>query len=256
MIGDLFSVALYNPLYNGLIFLISVVPYADVGIAVIILTIAVRFFLLPLSMKAVKTQALVRGLESDLSQLREKFKDNKQEQARRTMELYREKGINPFSSFLLLFIQIPIIFALYWVFFRGGLPVVNLDILYSFISVPDRINTQFIGLIDILERNAPLAILAGVTQFFQIKLSMPKRKKLKSKTPSLKEDLARSFSFQMRYVLPVIVVVIAYVISAAVALYWTVSNIVSIAQELFVLKRLRQQKESESQTQTKEQIKA
>lgn len=249
MIGDIFSVVLYNPLYNGLVFLISVVPFADVGIAVVILTIAVRFILLPLSMKAVKTQALVRSMESELSQLREKFKDNRQEQARHTMELYKEKGINPFSSFLLLFIQIPIIFALYWVFFRGGLPEINLEILYSFVSEPEEINTQFLGVIDILERNAPLALLAGITQFFQIRLSMPKRKK-RVDNPTLKDDLARSFSFQMRYVLPVIVVVIAYVISAAVALYWTVSNIVSIAQELFVLKRLRQQKKKEVQQKT------
>jgi len=238
MIRDLFYTILFEPLYNGLIFLISIVPYADVGIAVILLTVIVKIILLPLSIKAVKTQVLVKELDPELQGIREKYKNNKQEQAQKTMALYREKGINPFSSFLLLLIQIPIILALYWVFFRGGLPLINEEFLYSFVSVPDMVNMEFLGLIEVSGRSIFLALLAGITQFFQVRLTLPKMKPRKE-NPTFKEDLARSFQMQMKYVLPVIVVVISYTISAAVALYWATSNIFAIGQELLIIRRIR-----------------
>jgi|TARA_Y100000310_G_scaffold122869_2_gene121611 YidC/Oxa1 family membrane protein insertase len=242
---ELFNTLIFDPLYNGLIFLVSVVPFADVGIAVILLTILVRIILFPLSLKATRTQMLVRGLEPELTKIKEKYKKDKQEQAKQTMALYKEKKINPFSSFLFIFIQIPIILGLYWVFFRGGLPEVNVDILYSFISTPELINMEFLGLVDVSERNIILALLAGITQFFQAKLSLPPLKK-RSQNPSLKDDLARSFHMQMRYILPIIVVVIAYTISAAIAIYWTTSNLFSIGQEIFVRHQMKKEKEKQS----------
>jgi len=75
--------------------------------------------------------------------------------------------------------------------------------------------------------------MAGVTQFFQTKLALPPMKP-KSDTPSLKDDLARSFNVQMRYILPVVVFAIAYTISAAIAIYWTTSNLFAIGQEIYV----------------------
>ena len=61
----------------------------------------------------------MRAIAPHVEKLKEKHKDNKQEQARKTMELYKEHGINPFSGCLLVLIQLPIIFALYFVFFKG-----------------------------------------------------------------------------------------------------------------------------------------
>lgn len=239
MISNFFSVAFYNPLYNGLVFLISVVPYADVGIAVILLTVFVKLILFPVSIKAVKTQLSMRKLEPELKKIKEKYKKDKQELARQTMALYKENEVNPFSSILLIFIQIPIIFALYWVFFKGGLPSINTDILYSFISEPSVVNMNFLGLIEVSEKNVILALFAGITQYFQIKLSLPPMKERPEK-PSLKDDLARSFNIQMRYVMPFIVFFISYAISAAIALYWTTSNLFSIGQEIFVRRKIKE----------------
>jgi membrane protein insertase Oxa1/YidC/SpoIIIJ len=61
---------------------------------------------------------------------------------------------------------------------------------------------------------------------------------------SLKEDLARSFHIQMRYVMPIIVFGIAYAISAAVALYWTTSNLFAIGQEIYVRRKIKNRNES------------
>ena len=239
MISNFFTNAVYNPLYNGLVFLINTVPYADVGIAVILLTIFVKFILFPLSIKAVRTQLSMRKLEPELKKIKEKHKKDQQELARQTMALYKENGVNPFSSILLIFIQIPIIFGLYWVFFKGGLPVINTDILYSFVKEPSLVNMNFLGLVEVSERSAILAIFAGITQYFQIKLSLPPMKERPDK-PSIKDDLARSFNIQMRYVMPFIVFFVSYAISAAIALYWTTSNLFSIGQEIFVRRNIRE----------------
>ena len=241
MIGSIFNAFFYNPLYNGLVFLISIIPFADVGLAIIALTILVKLLLFPLSKKAVRTQLLMKELEPELNTLKEKYKNDKQQQARKVMDLYKEKGVNPFSGIALIFIQIPIIFALYWVFFRGGLPEVNESILYAFVSVPPTVNMIFIGLVDMSGKSLVLAALAGITQYFQIKITLPPLKSRNS-NPTLKEDLARSFQLQMRYILPVFVLVFSYIISAAVALYWLTSNIFAIGQEIVVRKKLGKSK--------------
>jgi len=240
MIVDLFNAVLYNPLYNGLIFLIEVVPYADVGLAVIALTVIVKLILFPLSIKAVRTQMVMKKLEKPLKELKEKYKKDPQELARKTMEIYRKEGLNPFSSILLLFIQIPIILALYWVFYSGGLPEINTEILYSFLETPAIVNMNFLGLVDMGGRSAIFALLAGVTQFFQARYSLPDIAPRKDDA-SMKEDLMRSMQIQMKYVLPIIVVVIAYTLSAAIALYWFTSNLFSIGQELYMRKNVKNQ---------------
>jgi YidC/Oxa1 family membrane protein insertase len=234
----LFHTFFYNPLYNGLVFLIDIVPFADVGIAIILLTVIVKLILFPLSKKAVRTQIVMRQVEPELKKLKEKYKD-KQEQARQVMQLYKEKGINPFSGVLLILIQLPIIFALYWVFFKGGLPEIDSSILYSFIRAPQNININFIDLIDMSGRSFILAALAGISQYFQIKLSLPPMKE-RELTASLKDDLARSFQLQMRYVLPLFIFGFSYYISAAVALYWVTSNIFAIGQEVVIRRKFKE----------------
>ncbi len=243
MISSLFSSFVYNPLYNGLIFFVGNVPYADVGIAVILLTIIVKVVLLPLAHIAIRSQIVMNAIKPELEAIRAKYKDNKQEQAKQTMSLYKDKKINPFAMIIPLFIQIPIIFGLYWVFFKGGLPNVNTDILYSFITIPDVINMQFIGLVDVGGKSLVMAILAGITQYIHTKISFPKLD-TKNKEKSFKNDLAKSMHIQMRYVLPIIVGVISYTISAAIALYWTTSNIFAILQEVFIRKRMLREADS------------
>lgn len=243
MASFLFHTVLYNPFYNGLIFLISIIPRGDVGVAVILLTIVVKLALFSLSYKSIQTQIKIKELEPALRAIKEKHKDDKQEQALKTMALYKEKKVNPFSSFLVILIQIPVILALYLVFSRGGLPTINHAILYSFIPAPAVISTRFLGLIDIFHKSLILAVLAGVSQFFQAKLLIPAREKQPpGSASSLGDDFAHSMQLQMKYVLPAMIGFIAYRLAAAVALYWTVSNVFAIGQEMFVGRRMRMRK--------------
>lgn len=240
MISSVFNTFFYNPLYNSLVFFITIVPFADVGLAIILLTVLVKLILFPISKKSVRTQFLMRKIEPEVKQVRKQYEKNKQEQARKVMELYKKHNVNPFSGILLLFIQLPIIFALYWVFYRGGLPELNIEILYSFIPRPENINMLFLGIIDMAGRSFPIALLAGVTQYFQIKLSLPPQKP-RGEGATLQEDFARSFQMQMRYFLPLFVIGFSYFISSAIALYWLTSNMFAIGQELVIRREFKRE---------------
>lgn len=239
MISNLFHTFFYDPIYNGLIFLMSSFSWMDLGVAVILITVLVKLILFPLTKSSIKTQIKIKEIEPQMEEIKEKYKDNKEELAKQTMEVYSKNQINPFASFFLVLIQLPILFALYFVFLKGGLPDVNFDILYSFIDAPKHIdNIRFLGLIDMTEKNLLLAILAGVSQFFQIKLVMPKLKE-KSKKDSMKDDLVRNMQLQMKYIMPVFIFFIAYGLLSVVALYWVTSNLFMIGQELYVRKSIR-----------------
>ncbi|MFT5352783.1 MAG: YidC/Oxa1 family membrane protein insertase [Candidatus Paceibacteria bacterium] len=237
---ELFNNLFFEPLYNGLVFLVGVIPGGNVGVAVIILTVIVKFILFPLSIKAVRTQAKMKVVQKPLEDIRKKYDKDREAMGKAMLALYKEHKINPFSSFFLILLQIPVIFALYWVFLRGGLPNINMDILYSFISVPAEVSMHFLGSINVGEsKSVLLALLAAGTQFYQAKFSFPKIEEPKDGEKSLKNDMMKGMSFQIKYILPVIIFFISYTLVSAVALYWTVSNLFAIGQELYVRKNIK-----------------
>ncbi|MEX0934758.1 MAG: YidC/Oxa1 family membrane protein insertase [Candidatus Paceibacterota bacterium] len=233
MIKAIFSTIIYDPIYNALVLLLDLLPWADIGVVVIILTLIIKFILSPLSIKAVKTQLAVKEIEPDVKKIREKYKDDRETQAMKMMELYKEKGVKPFSGFLVLLLQIPIILGLYWVILKGGFPIVDESILYSFIPTPENINMVFLGLVTVSSGSIILALLTGVSQFFQMQLALPKDDDDKD-DDSLKAGMMRSMKTQMRYIFPLFVAFFAYKLTAAIALYWITSNLFHIGQELYV----------------------
>lgn len=221
-------------MYNGLVFLMDILPGADAGIAIIILTVIVKLILFPLSKKSVQTQLKMRKLEPAMKEIKEKYKD-KQEQAKKTMEFYKKEGVNPFAGFLLILIQLPIIFALYKVFYSSGLPAISTELLYSFVKIPESVNINFLGLVNIAGKSIVLALIAGITTYLQVRFSMPVvPKKSPDGKRSFQEDFARSMSIQMKYIFPVIAFFISWSISGAIALYWITSNLFAIGQELVI----------------------
>lgn len=224
----------FDPLYNALALLFRMLPWADAGIIVILLTILVRLIIFPLSRKAVLTQVKMGELGPDLARIKEQYKDKAEEQARMTLALYKEKGVNPFSGILVIIIQIPIILALYQIFLH--FPEVNYAPLYSFIAAPEHINTTFLGFLDITAKSVTLAFLAAVSTFFQFQLSM--KGQTKPKGNSFGDNLTRSMQTQMKYFFPVIVFFISYNISGVIALYWLTTNLFSIAQEVFIRRKV------------------
>ena len=239
-IVDWFNAIIYEPLYNGLIFVMDILPVSDAGIAVIVFTVIVKLILFPLSRKAVRTQMLMKELEPELKEIKERNTDDRQKQAEEMMAFYREKELNPFSSIFLILIQLPIIIALYHIFLNAGLPEINTDLLYSFVAAPDTITTDLFGLsfLTVSGKSWVLALGAAISGFFQIRYSMPPMKAKTSGQPNLKEDLARSMQVQMRYVFPVIIFFIAWQISGAIALYWLTSNLFTVGQEIVIRKQM------------------
>lgn len=233
----IFHTIFFEPLYNALVFLSGVIPGHDLGLAVIVLTILVRLILFPLQHRMSKTQFKMKMLEPELKKIKEETKEDRAEQAKKTMELYRQHGVNPFFGIVALIIQLPILLALFWVFKESF--DFDPDLIYSFITPPGTVNTHLFGLFDVAGRNAGLAVLTGVTQFFQMRYALPPTPPAEKsgKNSSFRSDLARSFSVQMRYVFPVLVVFIALSLPGAIALYWVTSNLFALGHELFVKRR-------------------
>lgn len=230
----LYHTFFYDPLYNALIILFKAFPWADAGVVVVILTVLVRLILYPLSRKAVLTQVKMAEIAPELNAIKEKYKNNTEEQARRTLALYKEKKVNPFSGIFVIIIQIPIILALYQIFLH--LPEVNKTLLYSFITSPEIINMTFLGLLDVGGKSAGIAVLAGISTYFQFYVSAKGQKAPEGN--SFGDNLAKSMQKQMKYVFPVIMTLISYQVSGVVGLYFLTTNLFSIAQELFVRRKL------------------
>lgn len=228
----------FDPVYNTLIFFIDVLPNADVGVAIICAVVLIKVVLLPLSLKAARTQLAMRVLEPKLEKLKIEYKDNKEMQAVKTMELFREAKVNPFSSIGLLFLQIPFFIAIYLTVYSGGgvkLPEINVALLYSFIPNPEVVNMYFLGMLDITGKSVILAVIAGVTQYIHTSLTLPVlAPRDPNALPDFKQDFTRSLHIQMKYVMPVIIIVVSYTLNAAIALYFVVSNLMQIAQEYIV----------------------
>jgi len=231
--SNIWNIVLYKPLLNVLAFLVSIVPGGDVGIAVIILTLIVKFALFPLSQRSIDSQIKMNSLAPELKKIKESGA-SKEEQAKQTFELYKQNKTNPFSGCLLVLIQIPIIFALYYVFLNG----INLEsgMLYSFIQAPEKINMIFLGILDLTQKSLVLAILAGISQYFQA-LLMPKQVFSEKGNNSFQENFTKSMQTQMKYIFPLIVTFFAYSVSGAVALYWITSNIFAIGQQIYANKK-------------------
>lgn len=222
------------PFYNGFILLMNLLPFFDAGVIIIIFTIIIKFALLPLSIKASKAQLEMKKTEKDLQLIKEKYKD-KEEQSRKTMEYYKEHGINPFASFFILIIQLPILIGLYRVFLKSGLPLINVAMLYSFISAPTLINMVFLNLINISEKSLTLAVIAGITTYFQI--SLANAATAPASEGVTQNDIAKAMQMQMKYFFPIMMTFIAYTISSAIALYLITSNVFAICQEIYIRKK-------------------
>lgn len=237
MLG-LYNDFIHEPIYNALVFLVGLAPGGDVGVAIILLTILIKLVLLPLSIGAIKSQIVMREIDPELKRLREKYKGNQEELSKRMMALFKEKKVNPLASLFTLLLQIPIVIGLYNVFLHEGNGAAFDPVgLYSFIHLPPEVSFSFLGLVDLTGRSITLAVIVLVTQFLYARM-LTLTPSAPAERGSFQGDFQRSMQLQMRYVFPILMGGIAYAVSAAVALYFVVSNVFAIGQELFV-KKLR-----------------
>jgi len=244
--GLIWTSGFYQPIYNVLIFLASIAPGNDLGIAIILLTILIRTILLIPSHKAMKSQRRMQELQPKLNKLKEKYKDNQEMIAKETMALWKEHKVNPMGSCLPLLIQFPFLIAIFYVV-QTGLNPDNAYLLYGSLkefSIAS-INVNFLGILNLKEINAfVLPIIVGGLQFLQMKLAMMRTKKLTDSDKNSKKDKKKKGTEMemanqvMIYIMPVMIALFTASVPAGVGLYWSASTVYGIAQQFVVNKQV------------------
>jgi len=233
----LFNELLYRPLLNLLFFIYNNV-FSDLGLAIILLTIIIRFVLLPLFYKSAKDQTILQSLAPRVREIQKTHKENKEKQVQEIMSVYREHKVSPFSGILLLLIQLPILIALYKVFLKGFSSEVFAQ-LYSFVPAPETVHSLFLGFIDLNENSLLLVIVAALFQYLQSYFLMRVARQSSSGDQKDKTALfAEKLSKQMVFVGPLLTLVILYSLPSAVALYWLTTSAFSVVQQLIINKKI------------------
>lgn len=230
---------IYRPLLNSLVFIYSFLPYQDLGLAILTLTFIVRLALHPAVVQTIRSQQAMLILQPKLKEIQARFKNNKEEQARETMALYKREGVHPLSGCLPILIQLPILIGLYQVFLKG-IQLQDPSLLYSFVPPIAAFNPISLGVFNLTGHSAILAVAAGLSQFLQAYfLPTPNMD-----TKSGGSDFNRMLKWQTTYFFPIIIAGISWSLPSALAFYWTVFNLLAIVQQLWIQKRLSHDRNS------------
>ncbi len=217
----MFKIFLIDPLHKALFLFYNTIAFQDLGAAIILLTFLIRLILFPLFYKSAKNQIILQRLQPEIQKIQHDHKDNKEKQAQAVMELYKTHKVNPFSSFLVILVQLPILIALYRVF------------LGDFSNV----HTLFLGLIDLKSRSILIVSLAAITQYFQGVLTLPKPPVGGEKNREL--SAAERMGKQMVYFGPIFTVLVLWNLPSAIGLYWLATSVFSVVQQIYINKTVK-----------------
>jgi len=237
---EFFTEFLYRPLFNALAWLYQNVAFQDLGVAIILLTLVIRFVLFPLFQKTVEHQQVTQNLQPEIKKIQKKYKDDKETQAKHIMDLYGKHKVNPMTPLIALAIQLPVIFVLYRIFING-FSNGALDLLYPSIHLPAVPTQTFLGILDLTQPSIILAVVAAIFQYIQGALSLRKKKKDKGDQPSKAEKIGK----KMVMFMPAITLAILSNLPAAVGIYWTTTTIFSIFQQALVARSLNKEGQNE-----------
>ncbi|HOM77733.1 MAG TPA: YidC/Oxa1 family membrane protein insertase [bacterium] len=239
MLGAIWQTIFVTPLFNLLVGLYRL-SGASLGLAIILLTIIIRAALLPVMLPSAKNMKKQQDLKPELDKIREKFKYDKQKQAEKQMELFKQHGINPASGCLTQIITILVLFALFGVIRQFTLAE-NMEEINSLLYFPflrftgdALVNTRFLYMD--LSKPDPyfvLAILSGVIQFIASKMTMPfsaMGEKIAKKTPEQTDDIAFNMQKQMLYTMPIMNVIVGVTLPSGVVLYILTAAVFSVLQ--------------------------
>lgn len=239
----MFNTLFLQPIYNTVLFFINIIPSHDIGIAIILTTLLVKIILLPLNLSSQRSTYLMKEVQIEIEEIKVKYKDDKKKLTEETMALYKKKKINPFSSILTLIIQIPVFFALYFVF-RDGV-IFKENLIYSFIHFPVSLKHLAFGFMDLTQKYWFLGVLTGITMYIFSKRQADAFKSVKedkNAEPSFKTVFAKNMQMQMTYFLPVISGISAAMFPAVIGLYWVTNNILNIFQDIYIKRKLNIEK--------------
>lgn len=179
------------------------------GLAIILLTFGIRLVLYPLTLSQTRSMVAMRALQPKMQELQRKYKDKPQEYQKRMMELYKEHGVNPLGGCLPMLVQLPFLWALFWV-------------LREF---PEGLDPHFLVWNLAEAASEPLFILpalAGLTTYIQM-------------TMTTGSDQSQKV---MMTIMPIFIGWLSISFPAGLVLYWTVSNVFSIGQQYLVNKQM------------------
>ena len=199
---------LSNLLFIALVWIYSIV--GNWGLAIIVLTFIIKLMFYPLSSASYRSMAKMRDLQPRILSIRDRYGADKQAMQREIMSLYAEKKVNPLSGCLPILIQIPVFIALYWVLLESvELRHANFGLWLTDLSSPD---PYFI-----------LPLLMGVSMYVQQRLNP------QSPDPMQRKIIA---------IMPIPFTLFTILFPSGLVLYWVASNILSIAQQSFIMSRV------------------
>ncbi|MEA4846892.1 MAG: YidC/Oxa1 family membrane protein insertase [Clostridiaceae bacterium] len=220
----------------------------DYGYSIIIFTILTKILLLPINIKQTESTKRMNELNPKMKEIQEKYKNDKEKMNQKLMELYKEHNYNPASGCLPALIQMPILFALFYVI-QNPVKYVFLDadvyagIAKNFWWLTDLGKPEMSAtLIRVAGFGVPiLAVLSAATTYYQMKMiSAPK-----AKTDKGKEDTAAQTQSMMTNIMPIMFGWITLSVPAGLALYWVAGNVFTIIQQYFMMKPQLAKKEVE-----------
>lgn len=210
-----------NPLTTIMHFLLNFSH--DIGIAIVLFTILIKFVLLPLNIQAAKTSKNLRKIQDDINKLKEKHKKDTRALGADLSKLYKDNDIRPLSGILNLFIQIPILFGLYHIILKELAVITDKTTLFN---------------IDITQKSIFFAVLTFLSMFILMRLSV-KDMQIGEKASQFQKDFSKMMQLQMQYFLPLLVFLTSLFLPAGITIYFVVSNIFGIFQTLFIKRVLK-----------------
>lgn len=264
----MFDNLIVQPIFNLLVLITAAVPGHNFGLAIIIFTIFIRLLMWPLVKKQLHHAKAIRSLQPELKKIKAAAKGDRQKQSQLTMELYKERQINPFASIGVILVQIPILLGLFFAVRKiVNSPKEIIDFSYSFIQnlgwvqslAQDigRFDETLFGFMDLTraavgDGGAYLPALLLVTasaaaQYFQSKQLMPQSEDSRSLRQILKEagkgktadqqEVNAAVGRSMLYLIPAFVFLFSLSFPAALPLYWFVASGVAFFQQRSILKK-------------------
>jgi len=224
-------------------------------LAIIVLTVAIRLLLLPLTRTSMKATNKMRELAPELEKLKKKYGKDKQAYSKAQMELYKQHGANPAAGCFPQIVQLIVLIALYQAFIQvlrvDGDVIQKLnEVLYPQLQLAPEtiINTKFLYLdlgkpdvFPIPGLPVPLPglflLAAALVQLISSKMMMPAiaaAKKKAAKTPGKADDMATSMQSQMTYLFPLMTILIGYSFPSGLVLYWFIFSFLMAIQQYFI----------------------
>lgn len=230
----LFRAILSRPFLNVLIFVGSLTPGHSLALGIIILTLLVKILLFFPTQKSLEGQKKMQLLQPKLDELKKRYPEDAKKQQEETMRLWKEHGINPFSSCLPLLIQFPVLLGLYYVIRDGSRLELSRHLIYPFYQhLSWTFGTQFLWMDLLKPDHFVMPLLLVVLQYLQMKLTFAIQKRKKGDQAPTSSAMGTQQQV-MLYALPIMIGFFAFQFPAAVALYWGVSTLFGIGQQLIV----------------------